>query len=86
MTVRTVFEFPDGVETRLGAGLPQSVEPFFDVAADDPDSDYDVPVGGNPVIVRTMPPVHVTAPILPVRTVKAHVVKYTAYRTFVGKS
>ena len=79
-----MFDFPDGIEISLGAGLPSSVEPFFEMAEYDLDSDYDGPFEVNSAGIR--PPVHATASIPPERTVKAYVVKYTAYRTFVGKS
>ena len=83
-----MFDFPDGIATSLEAGLPLGVEPFFDMVEHDPDNDYDAPVGnsteGYPA--EAPPPINTTAAVLPERTIKAYVVKYTAYRTFVGGS
>ena len=71
--------------TSLDAGFPLGVEPVFDMSEHDSDSDYDVPVEdptGDPDEVQ--PPIDVAPPILPERRVKVYIVKYTAYRTFVG--
>jgi len=83
-----VFDFSDGVATSLDAGLPQGVEPVFDMEEHDSDGDYDAPVqdpaeGGS---FETKPSIGTAVPLLPERTVKAYFVKYTAYRTFVGGS
>ena len=70
--------------TSLGAGLPPGVEPVFDLPEHNSDSDYDPPVEDtikDPAEIQS--PVDAVAPILPERTVKAYIVKYTAYRTFV---
>ena len=82
LTVPAVFDFPDGIVTSLNAGLPPGMEPVFDVAERDPDSDYDDPIEINPAKIQ--PPVNATASKSAERTVKAYIVKYTAYRTFVG--
>ena len=97
LIIPIAFDFSDGIETSLEAELPQDVEPFFHMEEHDLDSNYDgfyqVDEGGSdsnydgPVKIPadTQPPVGVAAPIL-TKTVKAYVVKYTAYKTFVGNS
>ena len=79
-----MFDFPNGIETSLRAGLPPGVEPTFDLGKHDFESDYDDPVEENPV--KNRQPVDVAAPTLPERTVKAYIIKYTSYRTFVDGS
>lgn len=85
LTFLTVFDSSDDVVTTLKAGLPLGVEPVFDMGEHDFDSDYDAPVEdpaeGDPA--ETKLPIDAAAPILPDRTVKAYVVKYTPYKTFV---
>jgi hypothetical protein len=97
LIIPVAFDFSDGIEASLEAGLPQDIEPFFQMAEHDLDSDYDdfyqMDEGGSdsnydgPVKTPAdiQPPVGAAAPT-PVKTVKAYVVKYTAYRTFVGNS
>jgi hypothetical protein len=97
LIIPIAFDFSDGIETSLGAELPKDVEPFFHMEEHDLDSDYDgfyqMDEGGldsnydGPVKTPadTQPPVGAAAPI-PAKTVKAYVVKYTAYRTFVDNS
>ena len=85
LNILAAFDLSDGIATSLTAGFPPDAEPAFNIEEQDLDSDYDDPVGdpaeGDPAV--TQPPVDVTAPVLPNRTVKAYVVKYTAYRMFV---
>jgi hypothetical protein len=85
LIIPVAFEFSDGIATSLEAELPQGEEPFFQMEEHDSDIDYDGPVEApvecGPAEVQ--PPIGTAAPILPERTVKAYVVKYTAYRTFV---
>jgi hypothetical protein len=80
LTTPTAFEFSDGIATNLEAGLPPGVEPFFQMEEPDSDDDYDDPAE---VPAEIQPPIDAAAPVLPGRTVKAYIVKYTAYRTFV---
>ena len=86
LTILTAFNLSNGIATSLTAGFPPDVESTFDMKEQDLDSDYDSFVEdsakGDPA--GTQPPVEVAAPTLPDRTVKTYVVKYTAYRTFVG--
>ena len=88
LTILTAFDLSDGIATSLTAGFPPDTEPTFDIEEQDLDSDYDDPVEdsaeGDPA--ATQPPVDVVAPALSERTVKAYIVKYTAYRTFVADS
>jgi len=88
LTIPIVFDFSDGIVTSFGAGLPLGVEPTIDMEECDVDSDYDPPaqdpVERNPSEVQ--PSIDATTPVLSERAVKAYVVKYTAYRTFVGDS
>lgn len=76
-----MFDFPDAITTSLEEELPPGIELVSDVVGRDPDSDYDDPVEENPA--EAQPPVDV--PMLPEKTVKAYVVNFTAYRTFVGE-
>ena len=85
LTFPTAFDSSDGIVTSLKARPPPGVENVFDLGEHDIDGDYDVPVEDttrDPV--ETVPPTDEATPILPERTVKAYVVKYTAYKTFVG--
>jgi hypothetical protein len=82
-TIPIAFDFSDGIATSLNAGLPPGVAPFFEMEEHNSDSDYDGPVEAP---AKARPPIGVTASALPERAVKAYVVKYTAYRTFVGNS
>ena len=88
LTILTAFDLSDGIVTSMTAGFPPDVEPVFDIEEQDLDSDYDGPVEDSTEEdpASTQPPVDVAAPILPERTVKAYVIKNTAYRTFVGDS
>jgi hypothetical protein len=86
LTIIAAFDFSDGFVTGLTAAFPSDVEPFFDIERQEFNDDYDNPVddsaeGGSAI---SQPPADETAPTLPERTVKAYIVKYTAYRTFVG--
>ena len=88
MTAPTVFDFSDGITTSLGAGLPPDVDPVFEMGEHDSDGDYYAPVQdsaeGDPL--ETKLSIGAAAPLLSERTVKAYVVEYTSYRTFVGGS
>ena len=85
MIIMTAFDLSDGIVTSLAAGFPPDAEPVFDIEEQDLDNDYDDPVEdsaeGDPAV--TQPPVDMAVPVLPKRVIKAYVVKYTAYRTFV---
>lgn len=83
-----MFDFSDGITTTLEAGLPPDVEPIFDMEECDLDCDYDAPDEDSGEInsIETQPTISTAAPLFPERTIKAYVVKYTAYRTFVGDS
>ena len=80
------FDLSNGIETSLAAGLPPGLDPAIDVNEDDLDGDYEFaeecPADKGPidaeVISRTRAP-----QVLPERTVKAYLVRCTAYRTFV---
>lgn len=79
-----MFDFPDSVVISLNAGLPLGVETTFNLGEHGFESDYDAPDEGlTGGCSETQPP---AALMLPERTVKAYVVRYTAYRTFVGDS
>ena len=73
-TIPTAFELSDGIETTLGAEPPSGVDATFDLEDHDPDSDYD-PFEEAPYETATQSS--------PDKIVKAYVVKYTAYRTYV---
>jgi len=61
------------------------IEPFFDLEECDSDSDFDDPVEGDPT--EPQPQVSPNISELPQRSIKAYVVKYTAYKTLVdGRS
>ena len=62
------------------------MEPVFDLAECDLDSDFDAPVEGPTEgdTAKTQPQTEAATPIPSGKTVKAYVVKYTAYRTLVG--
>lgn len=81
MIIPTAFDHSDGVETVLTAGLPPGLPTFVDLEEDELDGDYD-PAEGVPVMARI--PCEETARVLAERPVKAYLVKYTSYRTFVG--
>jgi hypothetical protein len=83
LTIPTAFDFSDGIPISLEAGLPPGIKPFFQMEEHDSDSDYDDPVETP---ARIQPLVGAAALMLPERTVRAYIVKYTAYRTFVGDS
>jgi hypothetical protein len=83
LIIPIAFDFSGGIVTSLGAELPQDAEPFFQPEEHDLDSDYDDPAE---VPAGARPPVNMSTSILPERSVKAYVVKYTAYRTFVNGS
>ena len=88
LTIPKVFDFSDGVATSLEAGLPPGVDPSSEMEEHDSNSDYDAP-GQDPIegeSFETKPSIDTAAPLLPERTVKAYIIKYTAYRTFVGDS
>lgn len=83
LKILTAFDLTDGIVTSLAAGFPPDAEPIFDMEEQDLDSDYDDPVDGDPAISQ-LPDMIVS--VLPERSVKAYIVKYTAYKTFVGDS
>ncbi|KAF9647868.1 hypothetical protein BDM02DRAFT_3116338 [Thelephora ganbajun] len=96
---QSTFSFSDGVETHLNAGLPPGIEHFFDLEECDFDNDFDGPADldnpidfGDPVDLdgpteddpadsqpQVSPDISESLP----RSIKAYVVKYTAYRTLV---
>ena len=73
-TIPTAFELSDGIETTLGAGPPPGVDATFDLEDHDLDSDYDS---------FEEAPYETATQAFPDKIVKAYVVKYTAYRTYV---
>ena len=84
VTTTTAFSFSDGVETPPDAGLPSSVESFFDLEDCDLDRDFDCPGEGDPVESQAE-----TSPDISERqqkSIKAYLVKCTAYRTLGGDS
>ena len=88
LIIPIVFDFSDGIVTSLEAELPPELEPFFQMEDHDLDSDHDdpdeVPAEGGSAEAQL--PIDTAAPMLPERTVKAYVVKHTAYRTSVDDS
>jgi hypothetical protein len=88
LIISIAFDFSGGIVTSLGAELPQDAEPSFQPEEHDLDSDYDdpaeVPAEGG--LAGARPLINTTTSILPERSVKEYVVKYTAYRTFVNGS
>jgi hypothetical protein len=83
LIIPTAFDFSDEIVTNLEAGLPPGVEPFFEMGDNDLDSDYNDPIGAP---VKIQAPIDAAAAILLGRTMKAYIVKYTAYRRFVDDS
>ena len=83
LTTPPAFEFSDGIATNLEVGLPPGVEPFFEMEENDSSDDYDGPV--EVPAGRIQQPIDAAAPVPLGKAVKAYIVKYTAYRTFVGK-
>jgi hypothetical protein len=81
LIIFTAFDLSDGIETGLTRELPPDIPAFTDIEEIDSDGDYD-PVEGAPA--GTKEPLEIPAQVLPERPVKAYLVKYTAYRTFVG--
>ena len=84
VTTTTAFSFSDGVETPPDAGLPSSVESFFDLEDCDLDGDFDCPGEDDPVESQAE-----TSPDISERqqkSIKAYLVKCTAYRTLGGDS
>jgi len=83
VTAPTAFGFSDGIQTRLNAGLPSDVEPFFDLEECDLDGDFGDPVEGEPVDLQSQ-----TSPDASMlqRSIKTYIVKYTAHRTLVSES
>ena len=79
MTTPTAFSFSDGIQTHLNSGPPEGIDPFFDLEECDSDSDFDDPGEGDPAELR--PRSSPDTPKLPQRSIKAYVVKYTAYKT-----
>lgn len=86
VTIVAAFSFSDGIETRPDAELPPGVESFFDLEDCDLDSDFDCSVedDGDPV----EPQAEISPEISerPQRSIKAYLVKYTAYRTLGDES
>ena len=85
-TITTAFYFSEGFVTGLTAAFPPDVEPFSDIEGQDFNDDYDSPVddsaeGGLGI---SQPPADMTAQTPPERTVRVYIVRYTAYKTFVG--
>ena len=75
-----VFDLTDGVETSIPAGLPEGLDTALDLEGNNSNDDYDVDgEDSDDDRVASKAP----APILQKRTVKAYLVKYTAYRTSV---
>jgi hypothetical protein len=81
LIIPTAFDFSDGIATNLEAGFPPYVEPFFQM--EESDDDYDGPAE---VPAEIQPPIDAAAPVPLGKAVKAYIVKYTAYRTFVDDS
>jgi hypothetical protein len=83
ITAVTAFGFSDGIETSPDAELPPGVESFFDLEDSHLDSDFDCPVEDGPV----EPQAEVSPDVSerPQRSIKAYLVKYTAYKTLGGE-
>ena len=62
----------------MDEGLPTGVEPFFDLEGSDLDSDFNGPLEDDPAEHQSQVSPDVSGPP---RSIKAYVVKYTAYRT-----
>ena len=77
----TAFGFSGGIQTHLNEGPPPGIEPSFDLEECDSDSDFDDPVEEDPA--RARPKVSPDTSEPPQRSIKAYVVKYTAYKTLV---
>ena len=77
----TAFGFSGGIQTHLNEGPPPGIEPFFDLEECDSDSDFDDPVEEDPARARPKVSPDISEP--PQRSIKAYVVKYTAYKTLV---
>lgn len=78
--VTPAFDLSDGVEIGMTAGLPQGFDTALDLEEEDLDGDYDSAEGGPD---GEQVPGEVPTQTSQERTVKAYLVKYTAYRTFV---
>ena len=76
VTTIAAFGFSDGIETRPDAGLPPGVESFFDLEGCDLDSDYECPIEDDPSEPQSQ-----VSPDISEGSIKAYLVKYTAYRT-----
>jgi len=85
VTIATAFTFSGGIETCPDAGLPPGVESFFDLEDCDLDSDFDCPAEDidDPVEPQAEVPPDISE--RPQRSIKAYLVKYTAYRTLGGE-
>lgn len=83
MIIPTAFDLSDGIETGLTDEFPPGLPTVVDTEEDGMDIDYD-PAEEAPVDIQL--PYEEPAQSLPERSVKAYLVKYTAYRTFVSGS
>jgi len=83
VTAPTAFSFSDGIQTRLNAGLPPGVEPFFDLEECDSGSGFDDPLGGDSA--EPEPRISPDASESPQWPIDTYVVKDIAYRTSVGE-
>ena len=86
VTTITAFSFSDGIETRPDAGLPPGVESFYDLEDCDLDSDFDCPVEDDGDSVEPQAEISPDVSERPQRSIKAYLVKYTAYRTLGDES
>lgn len=82
-SIPAAFDLSGYVETSMTAGFPPGLDTTFDVEESDLDNDYDH-AEEDPTDSQT--PGEGPSQILQERPVKAYLVKYTAYRTFVGGS
>ena len=98
LIISTAFDLSDGIETSLTAVLPPGLETVADMEEKDSYSDYDLAEKApaesdsdtdyDPANLKAPTQTRRKAPtqVLPERSVKAYLVKYTAYRTFVSNS
>ncbi|KAF9790820.1 hypothetical protein BJ322DRAFT_412454 [Thelephora terrestris] len=75
----STFSFSNGTETDLDAELPPGMEPCFDLAECDLDSDFDDPVDDDPM--QPQPRASSDTLESPRRPINAYLVKFTAYKT-----
>lgn len=80
-----MFDTSDGIEISLTAGLPPGLEASLDIL-DRNDSNTDFDFAEEEPADAQVPLNETCAQVLPGKTVKAYLVKDTAYRTFVCDS